>query len=733
MNKNEILEIISNNYPISYTDIEKHLESNDAENFKLLIKTLNQLEAEYKIILDDHNKYLPFEKSNYLIGTFRLNNQGYGFVDFEKESYFIGKDYRNNALNNDTVLIKIIKDSEAEVIKVLDSYLNIVALIVDEHSNKQGKKLFLKSVVQLANQTIKTNNLKDFPVIKGSIVKAEITHKSSNNIKVNIIEIIGHISDPGNDITQILINQNIPLSFPQEVYTELKEIKDYVEDQDLENRTNHISLPTITIDGADAKDLDDAISIEKTEKGYKLYVHIADVTHYVKENSAIDLEAYHRTTSVYVVDRVVPMLPHQLSNGICSLNPKVIRLTITTQMLIDYNGDIIETSVYPSYIQTLERMTYSDVNKILAGNTILKDKYPHIVDLVNTMSECASIIRKNRTLAGSIDFDKKEAKIIVNKKGQVKDIKLQERGISEGMIEDFMVSANQAIATLTKNLNIPTIYRVHEKPKERKIDDFFSFISNMGYNLPKSQNTIHPKTFQKLLLDAKGKDNYQVISNTLLRSMSKARYDNQPLGHFGLALEDYLHFTSPIRRYPDLIVHRLLRKYHFEQNLDLIAIQNDEIKTEEIAKETSIGERRAIEAERLVEDRKKAEYMVKYLHQTVKGTISAITKFGFYVELENTIEGLVKVSSLSGYYTYDPSTYSLSNGSKIYKIGQKIECQVSYVDIESRTIEFTLMKGSRNGKNYNHKQRSQPSLLSKRKNRGRHKSARDRNKINKKR
>lgn len=449
----------------------------------------------------------------------------------------------------------------------------------------------------------------------------------------------------------------------------------------------------MTIDGDDAKDLDDAISLKKLDNGnYQLGVHIADVSYYVEEGSALDKEAINRGTSIYLVDRVIPMLPHKLSNGICSLNPNVDRFTISCIMEINGKGKVIDHKIIPSIIHSSYRMTYNNVNKILDGDFPLQQQYKDVVPMFFLMEELAMILRKARDQRGSIDFDVNEGKVIVDKNGKAIDVVLRQRGTSDKIIEEFMLKANETIAEHFKWLDLPFIYRVHEYPKEKKLTQFQSIIKPLGYTIKGSLGNIYPKELSKIVEMSKGTDEHTIISTLLLRCMQKARYDEQCLGHYGLADEYYTHFTSPIRRYPDLLVHRLIRNYLFEERFDK-AKHFDKI-IPQLAEQSSNMERRAIDIEREVEDMKMAEYMSHHIGEEFEGMISSVTSFGFFVELPNTIEGLVHISDLlDDYYVYDEKTLMLvgERTKKQFKISDKVKVRVVSCNTKEKTIDFELV------------------------------------------
>ena len=513
------------------------------------------------------------------------------------------------------------------------------------------------------------------------------------NYKGEVIKILGHKNDPGVDILSIVSKYEINDVFSDEVMEAVEQLplevteEEYIERRDLRNKT------IFTIDGDDAKDLDDAVSIDKLENGhYLLGVHIADVSHYVKENGEIDKEAYERGTSVYLADRVIPMLPHKLSNGICSLNGGVDRLTMSCDMEIDEKGNIVDYDIYESVINSKKRMTYRAVNDILEKN-IVEPGYEPFVDDLKEMEVLAHILRKNKERRGYIDFDIDEAKIIVNDNGEAIDVKLRERGTGEKLIEDFMIAANETVATHIYYMELPFIYRIHGKPNEEKIESFSQFLKTLGISIQYNKNEITPKDMQRVLDSLKENKLFHLLSSLLLRSMQKAVYDKNNIGHFGLASKCYTHFTSPIRRYPDQTVHRLLRTYLFQKKLDPETIRYWDLKLISIAEHSSEKERNAISCEREVDDMKKAEYMMKHIGEEYEGMITSVLNFGMFVELDNLIEGLISNDDMRGdTYYYDESTFSYvgKNSNKRYRLGDRVKVTVLNASKENKTVDFIL-------------------------------------------
>lgn len=684
-------------------DIErlaKEFNLTSTSDFVLLNKLLNQLEDEYVIARNPKNFFLTAIQAGIYKGSISINRKGFGFLDLdENHSIYISPDDLKGAMNKDEVVVKLFKleSNEGEVVKIITRNTDICIGTF---------KVFKGAIqVELDDERLKgrivVKNLSKFKVVSGTKAQFKIVKMLKHTIDLEIMQLLGHKDDPGVDVLSILLQHDINPVFPDEVIDEANAISQEVLPEQKIGRKDCTNLIVVTIDGDDSKDFDDAISIVKEDDNYRLYVHIADVSYYVTENSALDIEAENRGTSTYVTDRVVPMLPHVLSNGICSLNPKVERLTLTCEMVIDSNGEVTTYEIYPSIIRSTERMTYNNVNKILKHDEVLCRRYEHLGNLFEIMEDCAKRIRKRRELAGAIDFEKDEAKIIVDKNGRVQDIQLRDRGESEKIIEDFMICANVTVAKHMKWLEIPSLYRVHEQPLAKKLRDFARMALVLGHKFKGNIEEVRPIEIQKFLSQFKDEPEYPVVSTMLLRSMQKAKYDAKCLGHFGLALDEYLHFTSPIRRYPDLIVHRMLHKYSFNHCLDVEEIKKDELKMDKLGQETSDRERASTEAERDVEDMKKAEFMENKIGLYYDGVISSVTKFGFFVELANTVEGLVHVQSLTDdYYNFDESNFQLigERTGTVYRLGQEVRIKCSDASKEKGTIDFIVHKDKKKKK-----------------------------------
>lgn len=669
----------------------------DSTMFTELMKAINQLVDENIIIQNEKQQYFPLHTLGYFVGVLRKNPKGFGFVENESLSVYANRYEVRKFIDGDQVLAKMIHNEddsvECEIVKVIShSKYTIIGVI-----KKVNNKFRFLPDTPMPDQRFKIRNLADFKLVNDTKVQLYI-ERFGKTLECSILQILGHKYDPGVDILSILLEHDIEPAFPPKVVQEANRVNEQITEEEKVGRLDLTKECTITIDGADSKDLDDAIHVKTKGDHYELGVHIADVSHYVQEGSALDKESYKRGTSVYVVDRVVPMLPHILSNGICSLNEQVERLTLSCVMEINKQGEVVDYKIAPSFIKTTKRMTYTDVNHILEGNLKVRKKFSKIVPMIETALKLSTILRKRKQELGEIDFDKKESKIVVNKKGKVVDIVLRERKEAERLIEDFMIAANECVASHTKHLELPSIYRIHEVPDPKKMREFANLSMAMGYPLKADVNHIYPKQLQQLLAQAQGDPSFDVLSTYMLRSMQKARYDRNCLGHFGLGLQTYTHFTSPIRRYPDLLVHRMLRKYYFNHVEDLDMIAKDEHFIEAASEQTSKCERNAVEAERDVDDMKKCEYMQDYIGCYFDGVISSVTKFGMFVELENTIEGLVHVTSLEDdYYHYDDQAKALrgEQSNKQYRMGQKVYIQVVDASKFKKQIDFKIVEAKK--------------------------------------
>lgn len=694
----KILELLNQEKKAySVYEINDYLNFKTADELKELLKVLNQLEDSLKIYRTNKDKYMLFTNNNIKIGTMIVNKKGYGFVDVEgKDDIYVSAQNMNDAIHGDKVIVEITTKNkigeEGRILRIIERKIKkLVGTIYykknQAHLNLDEDKIKLDIIIDKKH----TMN-----AVEGHKVIVKMGAKlKGNTYKGEVISIIGHINDPGVDILSIAAKYEINTIFSETVLNEVDNLPTEVRDFELKNRKDLRDKVIFTIDGDDTKDIDDALSIEKLPNdNYKLGVHIADVTYYVKEGNKVDDEAKDRGTSVYLADRVIPMLPHKLSNGICSLNPGVDRLAISCEMEIDDHGKVIDYDIFESVINSKIQMTYKNVNKILEEDFIPKG-YEDYAKKLKQMHELAKILRKNKVNRGYIDFEIDEAKIIVNEQGEAIDVKLRERGAGENLIEDFMIAANETVSSHIYFMQIPFIYRVHGTPSEEKLESFLTFLSILGYKVNGKVKNDSPKSVQQLLDSLKDKEEYPIISKLLLRSMRKAIYDINNIGHFGLGSKCYTHFTSPIRRYPDTTVHRLLRTYLFNNDLNEATIKKYEQVLPVIAEHSSYKERQSVECEREVDDMKKAEYMEKHIGEEYEGIINTITNFGMFVELKNLIEGLVRIDSFKNeYYVYNERTFSLvsENNKRGYRLGDKVKVRVIAASKETRNIDFEIVK-----------------------------------------
>lgn len=693
----KILDLLNDSkMSLSIEEIEEGLKINDVEGLKELLKILENLENELKIYRTKKNKYMIFDNSNLRVGKLLSTKSGYAFVDINgDEDVFISYDNLNGAINDDEVIVELISKKgfklEGRIVKVINrKTVNFVGKVYIKNN-----KYFIDLDDKKINLNITIDKDKTLGAVSGHKVVVKLLNRiDDRTYKGTIIKILGHADDPGVDILSIAAKYEIDDSFSEAVKEELKKIPNCVLDSEISNRKDLRSKVIFTIDGDDTKDIDDAISLDKLENGnYLLGVHIADVSYYVKENSELDKEAYKRGTSNYLANTVIPMLPHELSNGICSLNPNEDRLAVTCEMEINDSGEVINYDIYESVIRSRIQMTYKKVNSILEEREV-PDDYKEYVDILKDMNSLAYILRKNKVSKGYIDFEIDEPKMITDENGVCIDVRLRERQEGERLIEDFMIAANETVARHITYLEYPFIYRVHGEPSEEKISNFLRFIRILGYNVKKIDK-ITPKSMQELLNELKGVKEYSILSGLLLRSMQKAFYDYNNIGHFGLASKCYTHFTSPIRRYPDTTVHRLLKSYIFNNNINMDIIKYWENKLPKLCIHTSERERAAIECEREVDDMKMAEYMEGHIGEEFSGIISGVMSFGMFIELPNKIEGLVRLDDITDdYYTYDEATFSLiSNKNKRgYRLGDEVKVIVKQASKINHTIDFTLKK-----------------------------------------
>ncbi|VHJ79552.1 ribonuclease R [Streptococcus pyogenes] len=708
--KERIMTYLKEHGKSNVNDLAAALEMAGAKRFPSLIKTISKMESQSLLRFSDDGslalrKEREKKKEPTVQGVFRANKAGFGFlhVDENEDDMFIGRNDVGYAIDGDTVEVVVKKPAdrlkgtaaEAKVVAIVDRSLKtaVGTFILDDDKPKYAG--YIRSKNQKIQQKIYIK--KEPVVLKGTeIIKVDIDKYPTRGhdyfvASVRDRDIVGHQGDVGIDVLEVLESMDIVSEFPAEVLVEANAISEAPTAKDLIGRVDLRQETTITIDGADAKDLDDAIHIKLLDNGnYELGVHIADVSYYVTEGSALDKEAIARGTSVYVTDRVVPMLPERLSNGICSLNPNVDRLTQSALMEINSQGHVVNYQICQSVIKTTYRMTYSTVNDMIAGDEEALQEFASIADDVTLMVALHRILEAMRSKRGALNFDTQEAKVIVNDKGMPVDVVLRQRGIAERMIESFMLAANECVAEHFAKAKLPFIYRIHEEPKAEKLQQFIDYASTFGIHIQGTANKISQEALQAFMAKVEGQPGAEVLNMMLLRSMQQARYSEHNHGHYGLAAEYYTHFTSPIRRYPDLLVHRMVREYsqpsqekrdHFTQIIPELATSSSQL------------ERRAIDAERVVEAMKKAEYMAEYVGEEFDGIVASVVKFGFFVELPNTIEGLVHITSLPEYYHFNERTLSLQGekSGKVFKVGQPIRVKLVKADKETGDIDFEYL------------------------------------------
>ena len=667
---------------------------------KEFYKILDDLEKEGLLIKTSNERYAPINNDYLIVGRLEGNERGFGFVvvdDKSRDDLFIPAENMIGAMHGDRVVANVLKKSvegrrdEGEIIRILSRENQFIVGTFEE--NKSFGFLIPDEQKIAYDVFIPKGSFGEAKNGQKVVVEIKSWPGPRRNPEGKVVEVLGYIGEKGTDILSIIRQFKLPEEFPERIKEIALDIEQEVSPKDIEGRTDLRDLMTFTIDGADAKDLDDAISIEVLENGnYSLGVHIADVAHYIKENSALDKEALNRGNSVYLIDRVVPMLPKELSNGICSLNPNEDRLALSVIMEINNKGNVVNHKILESVIKSKARLIYDDVSDYLENeDEAAKEKLKDLLAELDNMKELAKILYDKRDTRGSIDFDFPETMIILDENGIPVEIKKMDRRIANRMIEEFMLVTNETVAEEYFWAEIPFLYRIHEEPSEEKLNDFAKFIHNFGYRLKGKE--IHPKELQLLTKEIKGKKEEIVISTLLLRSLRKARYSSEPDVHFGLASKYYSHFTAPIRRYPDLAIHRII-KDNLRGRLTIDKQRILEDKLPEIAEHTSMTERRAEEAEREVEDMKKAQYMSDKIGEKYEGIISSLTSFGIFVQLENTIEGLIHFSNmLDDYYNFDEENYYIigERTKKTYRLGDSVKIEVVGADPLKRKIDFALI------------------------------------------
>ena len=698
--KEKIIEILRDETKAkSVNEINQKLGLRTTEEIQELENVLAEMTKDGIVHESKKHEFLLMTNTKTLkCGIITINKNGNGFVDIPgQDDVFIRSECLNGAITGDFVEVDFIKrngEMEGNILKILKRDLKKVVGEMIKIKNR----LAFKPDDERLNIIVKLTKESTKQCVEGHKVIVKIIREIGTRTFLGYVEkIIGHKNDPGVDILSIAARHGIETEFNKAVIKELASIPAEVTKEEMVGRRDLTTKMIFTIDGDDTKDIDDAISLEKNNDNYILGVHIADVSHYVKVGTNLYETAFARGTSSYLADTVIPMIPHQLSNGICSLNPEVVRLTISCEMTINNKGKVIDYDIYPSYIKSNKQMTYNNVNKILKGDSI-PEGYEKYVAILQEMNELAKILRAEKVSRGYIDFGLDEAKIIQDENGKAIDVVKRTRGDAENLIEDFMIAANETVATHINNMDLPFIYRVHDIPNVEKIEDFKNLIKQMGYQIHTNMSKLTPLTMQKILDELRDKKEFNILSDMLLRSMKKAIYSTNNIGHFGLALKNYTHFTSPIRRFPDLTVHRLLRTYLFEKRIDLETINFNQKYLIDVATNSSETEVAAIEAERDVLAMKMAEYMTDHLGEVYHGIISGVTNFGLFVELDNLIQGLIHISTLDGYYNYVPEILSLvrDDSAKKYRIGDEVSVKVIAASKENSTIDFELV-GDKNG------------------------------------
>ena len=701
--KEQVINIMNDRYEaLDVIEINDLLGLVTPEDLSKLNSSLDDLVKENVLYRTKKNKYILFKNCpNLKVGILSVNKKGFGFLNVPNgDDIYIDKDNINNAVNDDKVLIEIINNygkTEGRVLRVLSRDLtNLIGEIYFINN-----KPYIKLEDKKKNIDIRIDEKSSKGLVEGTkVIVNVIKEMSRNKYMGKITTVIGHKDDPGIDIKLVAYKYSIYEEFSNDALEQTENIPNEVLEKDKAGRVDLTNELIFTIDGDDTKDIDDAISYKFENGLHILGVHIADVSYYVTENSPLDKDALMRGTSSYLADSVIPMLPHKLSNGICSLNEGVVRLTQSCVMKIDKKGNVVDYDIFPSFIKSKKKMTYKKVNDIIMRN-VIDPEYAEYADILKNMNDLAHILRDNKVGRGYIDFDLDEAKIIVDEDKNVIGIEKRVREDGEKLIEDFMIAANETVATHIYNMNLPFIYRVHDVPNVDKVDRFLKMVSMLGYKLVGKVKDLTPIAMQKLLNQLKDVPQYKILSSMLLRSMRKAVYQRENIGHFGLGSKCYTHFTSPIRRYPDLEVHRLLRTYLYEQKIDNETIDYYQANLDIISTQSSEREQAAVDAEREVMDMKMAEYMESHIGEEFEGIITGVENFGFFVELDNMVEGLVHINCLKGdYYNYVEELLCLiGQNTKIrYTMGDRVKVKCVGASKEARTIDFELV-GDKNDRN----------------------------------
>lgn len=713
LTKEQIIIYIENEAvrPLSETELAEQLGVDQIETRVQLKKLLQELEAEGSLVLSRKKRYGRPAQFNLFIGKINRHPKGFGFLiteDQDQEDIYIHSSDLGGALNGDKVLVRMKRSAgfdvhtgtrfraEGEVIRILKRNEQLIVGTFENSKHfgfviPDDKKFGSDIFIAKENFNGAKNSMK-------VLVKIISWPQKSRSAEGMVVQLIGSKGAPGVDILSIIFTHQLPQSFPIEVMEEADKISETISTTELAKRRDLRDKLMITIDGEDAKDLDDAVSVEQLDNGnFLLGVHIADVGHYVAEDSVLDKEALERATSVYLVDRVIPMLPKKLSNNVCSLNAGADRLALTCMMEIDDKGIVVSHEIFESVIRVDFRMTYKVVTQILSEqDRTLCLQYHEILSMLRNMEILQGILERKRIRRGAIEFHIPESKVILDKKGNPIRIEWRENGIADKIIEEFMLCANETVAEHYFWMEVPFLYRVHEEPKSEDIIDVNKFLQALGYSIKGAGNTIHPKSYQSIIKEVKGKPEEQIVNTVLLRSMQHARYDIEALGHFGLSAQYYSHFTSPIRRYPDLAIHRVIKELlHNGEHLEQKRVETLDRKMERYASQSSQKEKIAEEAERDSVDLKKVEYMKPFVGEVFRGKISGVTSFGLFVQLENSIEGLVHISTLvDDFYQFRQESFSLlgEHSRKIYQLGQSILVKLTRVSIEDRQIDFEVVE-----------------------------------------
>ncbi|MDI3328383.1 MAG: ribonuclease R [Alicyclobacillaceae bacterium] len=689
--------------PLTAAELQRALEIDEAEREEFFL-LLEDMEKRGLVVRTRTNRYGVPERMNLVVGRLQMKQRGYGFVIPDRPGLadlYVHPGDLGGAMHGDRVVARIHRGRderpEGQVIRILERAQRTVVGTFQS----MGYYAFVRPDDRRLPWDVFIAP-DDFGGARdGDKVVAEITvyPERSASCQGRVVEVLGRPGDPGLDVLAVVRKYELPEAFPEEVLAEAEAVPDGVREEDLAGRRDLRERPTVTIDGEDAKDLDDAVSLERLPGGnWLLGVHIADVSYYVREGSALDREAFRRGCSVYLVDRVIPMLPPRLSNGICSLNPQTERLTLTCDMEWTPDLQLVRHEIYPSVIRTRERMTYTQVRRILVDeDPELIERYRDLVPMFREMRELAMRLRERRLRRGAVDFNFDETKVILDGEGRPVEIVRKPRTVAEQIIEEFMLAANETVAEHFRWLDVPFLYRVHEDPDPEKIEGFKEFVWSLGYVLRTKGGRVHPRALQEILDQVRGRPEERVVNTILLRSMRQARYSHESLGHFGLAAEFYTHFTSPIRRYPDLVIHRVIREWLARGSLPAAVEARWRAEMPRIADQSSERERIAVEAERESQDLKKVEFMLDKIGETFDGIISGVTSFGLFVELENSVEGLVHISYLEDdYYRFEEKHLALvgERTGRVFRIGDRVKVLVAGANKEDRTIDFRLVEAA---------------------------------------